>query len=271
MSLFGVFSNYNHLPPEQLLDYVDDFILLDQSDNENISERLRILYGHRFARSAHVGHNLLDFLEFIELNYSKLPERLLLGKGNMVPRHLSFQDMELAISQSEKSVVPLFSKESVTEKIGVAVLRGDWYLEKNNDWFANLKRHRYFTSVDAMGEFLFENWSSPEYIPFSPGACYLVSRSTIQAVPLETFRCLGEILKYDFFPSEAWMVERILGGVLTGEYRLRKEWLNVESFVAALSELPDRTNLKVSGAGPLKPFKDSWFGLIWHLARKEQA
>lgn len=258
MKAFGLFSNFNFVPDEVLFYDLEDFLIFDQSNDPIIQSTLEDRFGNKVIRSQHCGHNLSDYLRYIADNYSKLPENLLLGKGNMVPRHLTLDDYRSKTSMSSTAdPTPMYSTSYVKEKKGVATLTPTgWFNERNNDWYVNLKRHRYFSSVDNLGDFLFSNWPRPRHISFSPGACYLVSGSQLRKNPRETYVCLQKVLEYDFFPSEAWMIERIFGPLLRAELKLRPEWLNTDEFVAALNSLPDLTELKVSGAGPLNGIKN---------------
>jgi hypothetical protein len=111
-------------------------------------------------------------------------------------------------------------------------------------------------SLNDLGNFLYSNWDNCEFVTFSPGACYLVSRQRLRAIPLANFSCLRTILQYDFFPSEAWMIERILGPLFRNELRLKDEWHDTQVFSDALDHLPDLTELRVSGAGPLSGVKN---------------
>jgi len=252
VNLFGVFSNYNHIPATELLHRVSDFVILDQSNDKNIKKVLKGRFKHRVVGTLHCGHNLIDYLSFIIENYDTLPDYTLFGKGNMVPRHITLEDYELNTALLQEDVVPMFSPSYVEQNARVATVTATgWYKEKNNDWYVRFSRHRFFSSLNDMGRFLYSNWVDWDFIPFSPGACYLVSRERLKDIPIANYFCLRSILEYDFFPSEAWMIERLLGPLFRLELQLRDQWHDQQVFADALHSLPDLSDLRVSGAGPL--------------------
>ena len=209
----------------------------------------------RVIFSRHVGHNLLDYFNYIIKNFESLPKLILLGKGNMLSRHIDIEDLKPRLMSGV--FAPLFSSHNIQDIKNVQYIdAGGWFCERNSDWYVPAKRHRYFTSLDSVGHFLFKNWRSSEYIPFSPGACYLVEADRLRHVGVEIFHCLSEVINYDFFPAEAYFVERILGGVLSLNLELRDEWKDLESFKAELYSRPDLSHEYVAGGGPLSGIKN---------------
>jgi len=72
--IFGVVSNFNHIPDPEILKRTSDFMIFDQSNDKAIQEFLGNKFRHRVVRTMHCGHNLLDYLRFIIENYDTLPE-----------------------------------------------------------------------------------------------------------------------------------------------------------------------------------------------------
>lgn len=252
---YAVISNFN-FDPRPLARWFESFEIRDQSEaawDGILSEQ-----GLRVQKSLHVGHNLLDYLDYFIDNWDNLPDKVLLAKGNMLTRHCSPDDLQLIL---EKGVfAPVFSQSWVTSNKFAFVDTNGWFQETNNSWYAHLRPHRYFTSLDEMGSFLFSNWSNPPYVGFSPGALYLVERARIKNVGRATFTVLRELLRYAYFPSEAWMIERLLGSVLSNHLVLRKELMDESQMIDALRLLPDKSNLYLAPPGPLAGAKRLLFG-----------
>lgn len=267
VNIFGVISNFNHIPNPEILSRVSDFVIFDQSNDKAIQEFLAGRFKQRVVKTIHCGHNLIDYLSFIIENYETLPDYTMLGKGNMVPRHINLEDFELKTGSPVEDLVPMFSPSYVEQNARVATISDSgWYREKNNDWYVPMSRHRFFASLNDMGRFLYSNWKDEDFISFSPGACYLISRERLKEIPLANYRCLRSILEYDFFPSEAWMIERLLGPLFRNELQLRGEWHEPLSFEKALYGLPDISKLRVSGAGPLSVFRNFAYKIEFKLS-----
>jgi hypothetical protein len=253
--IFAVVSNYNIVTPLCLTQLFSDFVVFDQSDDPAVVHLMRKIYPSNAVFSPHVGHNLLDYLRFTIDNFENLPALILFGKGNMLTRHIKIEDLKSRLNSGV--FAPIFSSDGVPNIKRVQYIdAGGWFCERNSDWYASSKRHRYFTTLDSMGNFLFKNWRSNDYITFSPGACYLIEGARLRNVGVETFECLIEILEYDFFPTEAYFVERILGGVFSLNLELKDEWKDLDNFKKQLNSLPDLSSRYVSGAGPLSGIKN---------------
>jgi hypothetical protein len=173
------------------------------------------------------------------------------GKGNMISRHINIRDLEDRINRGVFS--PLFSSLEIRNRKGSQFIDSNgWFCERNSDWYVSAKRHRYFKSLDSFGDFMFRNWRKSDYVSFCPGACFLVEASRLSHVGGSTFKALSEVVSYDFFPTEAYFAERVLGGVLSLNLELREEWRSLEYLRSELSARPDLTNVYVHGAGPFR-------------------
>lgn len=253
--IFAVISNFNTVPND-LIGLFDDFLLLDQSNSPEVVKVLDKTFGpSNLKKVDHVGHNLLDYLDWIDENFESLPELILFGKGNMVPRHIDQERLETILSAGVFS--PLYSPPLDGNVKNVRFIDSNgWYAESNSSWYASAKRHRYFTSLDDFGRFLFGNWTSPPYVSFSPGGCYLVESKRVAEAGRDVYRYLAETLRYDFFPTEAYMVERVLGNVFSLALQPNPRFQSFEQYQAALMALPDRSNTYISGPGPLSKLKN---------------
>lgn len=254
-NIHAVISNYNY-DPRPLARWFDSYEIRDQSD----PSWEWVLSGQDLAvrKSPHVGHNLLDYFDYLLENWDRLPDKVLFAKGNMLTRHCSPYDLSLILDRGV--FAPVFSQSWVSSSKFAFIDTNGWLQERNNSWYAHLRPHRYFTSLNEMGSFLFSNWTNPPFVGFSPGALYLVEQSRIKNVGRPTFALLRELLRYTYFPSEAWMIERLLGSVLSNHLTLKDELREESQHSAALSLLPDNSNLYIPPPGPLAGFRKLLYG-----------
>lgn len=208
-----IISNYNQDPSVVISRLTAPYLICNQGDLSYIPERLQ--QEGSFVLSRHTGHNISDYLEFIINNYNNLPDSLGFAKGNLFPRHIT-EEAFLA-RQLLQGFVPLYS-EAITFRpkfhrllrfrFGSQQIAPGYYIEFTNNWYA---RHRapgkYFPKLhDLFGHFF--KREPPRYIPFVPGACMVVPAYKILRWPLDTYKYLYEAVAYDFFPVEAFHVER---------------------------------------------------------------
>ena len=83
----------------------------------------------------------------------------------------------------------------------------------------------------------------PQYVQFSPGGCYIVEKERIIKNPKSLYIGLRKIISYQFFPSEAWLLERFLHILFTSNYDLHPYVLDEEEFLNKIDGLPDLTNV----------------------------
>jgi hypothetical protein len=62
--------------------------------------------------------------------------------------------------------------------------------------------------------------------------------------PKSFYQGLIRIMEYDFFPSEAWIIERMLHTIYSGMYEIQDYVVEVDKFFKKISELPDRSTSK---------------------------
>lgn len=248
-------SNFNTVPSELMSNWSEDWLLLDQSDTSEIVNALRALKDSRVRFVPHVGHNLLDYLNFIVENFTDLPDIMVLAKGNIIPRHIEPEQFYKAMSTGLFS--PLYSDSQAKEIKGTQYFpQPNLMVEVNNSWYVNKARHRFFTDFNEFMNFLFTDWKSPDYILFNPGACFIVEAERIRKYPRSFWVCLQHILKYDFFPAEAWMVERALYTIFASNLQLCDYLLDENLALKKLNEIPDQSNVYIPGPGPLRKLKE---------------
>ncbi len=93
--------------------------------------------------------------------------------------------------------------------------------------------------------FVFKDPIIPEWVLFSPGACYIVSKEQVEKYPIVFYENLKYLVSYTYFPSEAYHVERMLHIIFGANYELNDWMLDREEFKERIEELSER-NLKHS-------------------------
>ena len=207
-------SNYNFDPSAVILKLSDPYIIYNQGNESVVPDILRLK--ESFIQSRHTGHNLSDYLEYIIQNYKNLPDSLGMAKGNIFPRHII--ETVFIERQLQNGFVPLYSDNSTYVpsyhwllKFFIAQQTAPGYfLEITNNWYARRKKvGKFYPEINDMFEYFFHR-SSPRYITFVPGACMIVPASNIQRWPIEVYEKLYEAVTYDFFPVEAYHLERCM-------------------------------------------------------------
>ena len=185
-SVFGVISQFGELPKELAELFADSAVFIN-SNNHLLNTAEREGYrGDTPGYRPNPGHSLGNFFEWIVSNYSSLPERVALVKSNIVPRHVVSWDALKRLLANPTGIVMLWSDPAfASSNFQDSKLFQNFYLERNNSWFMKSKTDRRFSDFDAFMDFVFTDWVRPKWIPFAPGACYVVSREHLEAVPKE--------------------------------------------------------------------------------------
>ena len=244
-SNFFVISNYNS-DPLHLINFCEDYLILDQSTEDVIVDLLRQQKDSKIRFVNHVGHNLIDYLDFIIQNYLSMPDRVAFIKGNIIGRHVdsdfwekSYNNTFYTLLYNEVRVLSMNQNGFSPSPGG-----GGGFLEVNNSWYYNKSVHRYFTDFNQLLDFLYHKPQYPKWLHFSPGACYIVEKERIIRHPKSLYVGLKEILSYEFFPSEAWMVERLMNIIFTSSWELQPYVFNELEFLERIAALPDRSTEK---------------------------
>lgn len=187
------------------------FVLFQQGDTTKVPHKLR---GDELCQSVHTGHNLSDYLQFIIENYQSLPEEIGFIKGNVFPRHIEESVFIERIQM--KGFIPLYSDSKTYRerrsrlRFAAQQIAPGYYLEVANDWYVSKRpRGSYFPTLRSMFERLMSQ-PLPKYILFVPGACMVVPKDNILRRSVRVYKELYEAVSYDFFPVEAWHLERCL-------------------------------------------------------------
>lgn len=246
-------SNFN-ADPMPLTRYCKDYLILDQSNDPEVISKLKSLTNPHITFASHVGHNLIDYLDFIINNYGDLPQRIAFLKGNVIGRHID-ENYWMRVYRNHFYTF-IFGDPNLQDKTNIAYSTqpGD-FLEINNSWYVSASTHRYFTNYNQLLSFIYKVDKFPHFLNFSPGACYIVERERILRHPVTLYVGLRKILLYGFFPSEAWMVERMMHTIWSSNYELQDYVYNEEDFLAQIALLPDRTEEKLPQRSRIKTFR----------------
>jgi hypothetical protein len=264
---FFIISNYN-TDPAAYLEYCEDYHIYDQSTDPKMVELLKSKYNDKISYVQNTGHNITDYFRFFIDRYDRLPERMMLAKGNMIGRHVTLDFFEKVYSSRNYTL--MYSDRKWKDKVGVAYhLYEGAFLEINNSWYMPIRPPKYFNSFNAVLSILFKDPILPEWVLFSPGACHIVLRDQIRKYPKSFYENLMIILDYTYFPSEAYIIERMLHIIFTGTYELNEDSIDPIKFRNKLKEFSARNSVKE---------KASWFQiqlrrlkakrLKWKMRRK---
>lgn len=241
---FFIISNYN-TDPEVYLNYCEDYHIYDQSPDIEIRKKLKVKYS-KISFVENTGHNISDYFRFFIDNYESLPQHMMLAKGNMIGRHISQDYFDKVYAN--KYYTFLYNDRGYADKCGVAYQLYDGaFLEINNSWYALAKVHKYFTNFNDLLIFVFKDPIIPQWLLFSPGACYIISREQVKKYPKIFYENLKFLVSYIYFPSEAYQTERMLHIIFSANYELNDHMLDSDLFKArieALSQL-NQTRSKV--------------------------
>jgi hypothetical protein len=213
MNRLWIVSNYNQDPSAVISSLTAPYIIYNQGDRSYIPAQFQ--QTGSVISSRHTGHNISDYLEFIVNNYNNLPDSLGFAKGNLFPRHIT-KEAFLA-RQPLDGFVPLYYEAATFKpkfhrllrfRFGSQQIAPGYYLEFTNNWYAKYRKPgKYYPRLHDLFDHFFRR-EPPRYTPFVPGACMIVPTYNIQRWPLDTYKQLYEAVSYDFFPVEAFHVER---------------------------------------------------------------
>lgn len=259
-SAFFFISNYN-TDPYELVRYSNGYRIVDQSDEPLIVHSLQLHKDDNLSFKANSGTSLINYLDFIIEEFSELPPLIAFLKGNVIGRHINRLEFERRITNTWYTY--LWDEKLPRERRGLNYKpQNNSFLEVNNSWFVPMSHHRFFTNFDHFMMFFFRNYERSRLIDFCPGACFIVERERITQHPRGLYVGLRYILNYEFFPSEAWMVERAFNMIFSGDLTVN-DWVRDDlDVVDALSGLPDLSKSYVAPAGHLRPVKQFLKGLF---------
>lgn len=192
---FLVINNYNN-DLSWLKDYSDNYVIYNKG--EPIDDPKAI-------QTPNVGYNIYDYLTFIIDNYDNLPEVTQFTKGNILERHITKEEFDKVCNN--KTFTPLLTQHHKVED-PISYYENGLYHEKNTSWYLYSYQSKYFFSYQDFAEKF--NLPNPKYLPFAPGACYIVPRENILKHSKEYYEKLRELVSWTQLPGEAHLLERSL-------------------------------------------------------------
>lgn len=216
-----VISSFNH-DVKELTELGIPFTIYDQSDKSEISKLISQEF--EVKQRSNCGHSLSNMFEYIYENYESLPKIVIFLKANIVPRHCTREYFEANINNN--FYTHLFHEVNPRIISGSSdYLSPGYFLEKNDSWYSTTREHHLFCEFNEFYNFLFSMGRSPEWLNFSPGACFIVESDRILRYPKSFWQTLNRISSYMYFPAEAYMVERILPAIFQSEIPLQP-WMH---------------------------------------------
>lgn len=208
-----VVNTYNVNPTNLVTTIGESYTLYNHGDKNFLPEP--------FASSAetldreNVGHSLTNYFEFIINNYENLPDRIGLTKANVFPRHISKELFTSRLHQTGfisfygegLSFTPNYHRLYRRRLVAQQIFSG-FYLEINNNWYCKTRKvGRFFPRLDDLFQYLYGR-NAPRYQMFVPGACAVVEAVRVRQWGKDVYKRLFEATSYEFFPVEAFHVER---------------------------------------------------------------
>jgi Protein of unknown function (DUF3431) len=253
-----VISSYNHDMGE-LTKLGIPFTIYDQSDDLEFTQRISREY--ETLQRSNCGHSLSNIFEYICTNYADLPELIIFVKANIVPRHCTKAYFQANIHNN--FYTHLYHEELPRTISGSSdYLTPGYFLETNNSWYSATREHHLFCKFDDFYKFLFSTNREPEWLNFSPGACFIVEAERVRRYPKSFWQALNRISTYIYFPAEAYMVERLLPAIFQSSIPLQP-WMHDSNQIDEKIDSLLETSIKHSCA--TNPFKKIFSKLLIRL------
>ncbi len=214
---FLMVSNYN-ADISWILDYTDNYVIYDRSESD---EWTKIFPKEKVIRVANIGWDIYDKFTYIIDNYEKLPQSMILTKGNIF-KYISKEEFDLICNNT--FLTPLFTKYHETHFPISFYSKDGMYNEINNSWYLGVFHSKNFTTYN---DFIWRYVKKiPRYVTFGPGSNYIVTKSDILQYPKSFYEKLRSYIDYSAHPGEAQIMERILYILWKGEIDLHQKWYN---------------------------------------------
>ena len=246
----AVISCFNQAPIE-ISKFFSKVVVYDQSSDESIQNQIAFNFPDRILVH-NSGTSLANYFHFIESNFFYLPKRIYFLKSNVIPRHISEKSFVRKTRLS--GLTPMFNDLKFVDKRRKAYhLLPGYFIERNNSWFMNFRSPTYFHTCNDLLTYMFKDPILPEYLLFAPGGNYSTYGTSIESYPLNFWRFLRFLTSYEFFPPEAFIVERLLFTILSAEYEL-----NIANFDNSWLEKLESRRESRKNTRLLEPKKESW-------------
>jgi len=193
---FLVVSNYN-CNLDWLREYSDNYIIYNRGEKIDDTKAIQV---------ENIGYNIHDYLSFIIENYEKLPDVVQFTKGNILERHITKEEFDEVCNN--KTFTPLLTKNHETQS-GISFYNENGiYEEKNTSWYLySYDAKYYFSYAEFAKDF---DIKYKDYLPFAPGACYIVPKDNILKHSKDYYSRLRDLVSWTQLPAEAHLIERTL-------------------------------------------------------------
>ncbi len=226
MEKFFCISNFE-LFPLNLTDYCANYVIYDNSETIDIKNKISSNYNN-VKEKVNFGHSLSNFFEYMYDEYHNLPEIIFFLKSNIIGRHVTKDFFERTLDN--KHFTFLYNDESYFDDILISSrLHDSSFIERNNNWFVNTHKAKYFITVNELLNFIFVNPVLPEFLNFAPGGCYIIPNHQIKRLPRDLFSFLKIIVSHQFLPNEAYLVERIMNIIFNANYQIQPYFYDVKN------------------------------------------
>lgn len=189
--------------------YANEYEIRDQSHNKVLPPTID---PSRVQSVRHAGSNIRDILAWICDNYEKLPPVVAFLKGNVFPRHVGQEYFDQVMKK--RQYVPIIQKKRHKPVWPMAYFgRDGMYYELNTSWYVEHHPYRYFASASDFLKFCFDSDRQFRYLPFAPGANYIVTADQITEYPHQFYANLLTFVSHKtggIVCAEAHIIERSL-------------------------------------------------------------
>lgn len=179
--------------PSWVREYTDDFLIYDRSEEPLDFENV--------IHTENIGNADYDRLTYLIDNYDDLPDVFVLCKTNLL-KYISKEEFELV--KDNQCFIPLLTQHHKTY-LPVCYYENGMYHERNDSWYSQ-QFERKFDTYNEWADYM--GLPKPEYLAFSPGGNYILTRDVIHKYPKSFYGKMRETLAHAVLPAEAHYVER---------------------------------------------------------------
>lgn len=243
-----VISDYNWLPQDiensWITSYTDNYLILDRYHRLKESSKVKW--------QDNVGQNVYDIFDFIDKTYENLPEitifcraAFLNPKDDGTPRYddkgkkistgnCTEQTFKKICNNLEFTEIHDFGEEShlrykgQLEPASKLDVDGIGFLEINNSWYVNSHPTKFFRKLNDLFDEIFDDFTHPKYVRFSPGANYLIPKKNILKFNHNFYKTMKNFIGWDVLTGEAHMFERAIYTIFTSNSKIKNKYKNNE-------------------------------------------
>jgi len=220
-----IVSNHNS-NCEWIKNYPYPYVIFDRSDTDNF-----IFDKENTIKVPNVGHNIYDYCMFFYNYYDRLPDFSCLLKGNMFLKQdnnwvaYKYITKEKFNNVINNNYYTMLNSWGWQDGVNCLLSKEGGYLERNQIIsylsFNPPLKYKHFINYNDFLKFIFKDPTIPEFLHFSPGACYIVEKESILKYPKIIWLNMTKFIEHDNNPFESHLVERMLHSLFTEKYELQ--------------------------------------------------